>query len=176
VDRLAIAIAHDIVARLADLMRVLGLSKSKQTRLAKSAGVRPESVSGWMTGKHRPTWSRLKEWAEREGWPVAIFAEGGPMPSAVVPPLRLRSGDTAVTGVGDTEGSLPAELAQMIARDVGLAITRAVRQAHLDQSRAGLERLADTLLSLAVHFADNGDDNAEILRAVQRVRAMKLPG
>jgi len=59
----------------------------------------------------------------------------------------------------------------MIARDVGLAVARAIRRSHLDKTRAGIERLRDALLVLAVQFADQGDDNVEILQAVQRLGA-----
>jgi transcriptional regulator with XRE-family HTH domain len=74
-------VAGNIAKRIRDLCEALGVD---QKDLAPRAGVHPQQVSAWVTGKQRPTRTRLESWAIREGWPVAIFAEGGPMPLDVV--------------------------------------------------------------------------------------------
>lgn len=59
------------------------------------AGVIPEQVSSWVSDRHgaaMPPKSRLEVIARRGGWPVRIFAEGGPRPSeVVVTPLTATS-------------------------------------------------------------------------------------
>jgi transcriptional regulator with XRE-family HTH domain len=159
-----LAVANNIVDRLRDLRKALGV---EQQDLAGRAGVLPSQFSKWMTGKVVPPQNRLLTWARREHWPKEIFAEDGPMPSSVLV-------DGAVTGTGDLGDSLGRVVAPMIARDVGLAIARAIRQAQLDRTRTGIELLADILLDFAARLNDNHDEAGEIIRAVQRLRAVKI--
>lgn len=82
-------IATDIAERIKDLRKVLQSKPDKklpQEELGMRAGVRPSQVSQWERGVQQPSRSRLERWAEREGWPVDIFAEGGPKPSEVLSP------------------------------------------------------------------------------------------
>lgn len=74
-------VANAIAARLGDLRDVL---ETTQAALAIRAGVQSKQFSAWMTGRQRPPKTRLETWAKREGWPLEIFAEGGPMPSDVI--------------------------------------------------------------------------------------------
>lgn len=74
-------VARDIGKRIEELQGVLGVS---QEVLAKRAGVWPPQVSNWVQGKQKPTKRRLTDWAQREGWPLEIFAEGGKRPAALV--------------------------------------------------------------------------------------------
>lgn len=83
-------LAGDIANRLLDLVSVTGV---KHKELAKRAGVRPQQFSNWVGGDQKPPKSRLEHWAEREGWPIDIFSEGGPLPSTVL--SSLHSSDVA---------------------------------------------------------------------------------
>ena len=74
-------VASDIADRIKDLRRVLRTGSRgalSQEELGKRAGVRSSQVSQWERGVQQPSKSRLESWAEREGWPVTIFAEGAP--------------------------------------------------------------------------------------------------
>lgn len=73
--------ASDIAVRLRELLTICGWN---QMQMAGRAGVRPAQVGMWLAETQRPAKSRLAAWARREGWPVEIFAEGGPMPSTLV--------------------------------------------------------------------------------------------
>ncbi len=91
-------LASDIAERIRDLRRVLSGEPDRvvpQEELGKRAGVRPSQVSQWERGAQKPSRSRLERWAEREGWPVTIFAEGSPMPSDVLTPSASRDHETA---------------------------------------------------------------------------------
>ncbi len=85
-------LAADIAERIRDLRSVLSTgpkSSLSQEELGRRAGVRPSQVSQWERGVQQPSKSRLESWAEREGWPVTIFAEGSPSPSAALPSLTV---------------------------------------------------------------------------------------
>lgn len=90
-----LTVATDLAERLEDLWRALG--KPTWRRIAKRAGVHPQQLKQWrLPDGQRPPLRRLETWAQREGWPVGIFAEGGPMPSDVVYPdeeIRLERDD-----------------------------------------------------------------------------------
>lgn len=73
--------ARDIGLRIKDLRAVLGLD---QRPFGELAGVGYTQVSEWENGKATPPRGRLERLARRLGVPLAIFEEGGPMPSAVV--------------------------------------------------------------------------------------------
>ena len=78
-----LTVASDLADRLHDLWEALGRPQWKS--LAIRAGVHPQQLKQWRLQQgQRPPWRRLESWAQREGWPPAIFAEGGPMPSTVV--------------------------------------------------------------------------------------------
>lgn len=82
-------VARNIGDRIRRLRELLGREPSKplsQDDLGKRAGVRGSQVSQWERGVQRPSRSRLERWAEREGWPVAVFSEQGPPPDEIVPP------------------------------------------------------------------------------------------
>jgi len=75
-------LADDISIRIVDLRKkALGLT---QAALAVRAGVGTQQVSNWETGHQRPARTRLVSWADRERWPVEIFAQGGPLPSVAL--------------------------------------------------------------------------------------------
>ena len=85
--------ATNIAVRIRDLRKALsgGLT---QRQLAVRAGVSGKQVSKWEKGNQVPAQPRLSSWAEREGWPIAIFTEGGPMPASVVNgPVIKRAGE-----------------------------------------------------------------------------------
>ena len=85
-------LADNIAERIRDLRSVLSTgpkSSLSQEELGKRAGVRPSQVSQWERGVQQPSKSRLESWAEREGWPITIFAEGSPSPSAALPSLNV---------------------------------------------------------------------------------------
>ena len=75
--------ATNIAVRIRDLRKALsgGLT---QRQLAVRAGVSGKQGSKWEKGNQVPAQPRLSSWAEREGWPITIFTEGGPMPASVV--------------------------------------------------------------------------------------------
>ncbi len=76
-------LASDFKDRIADLIQALG--DIEPAKLAERAGVGAEQVRRWLRGDEvKPRQKSLERWAKREGWPVGIFAEGGPMPSTVV--------------------------------------------------------------------------------------------
>jgi transcriptional regulator with XRE-family HTH domain len=94
-------LASDIAERMKDLRRVLSTgpkSSLSQEELGRRAGVRPSQVSQWERGVQQPSKSRLESWAEREGWPVTIFAEGSPSPSVALPSLTAGAETRAPTG------------------------------------------------------------------------------
>ena len=74
---LAWILASDIAGRLRELLAVCGWN---QQQMAERVGVRPAQVGVWLAGTQIPAKSRLAAWARREGWPQAIFEDGGPMP------------------------------------------------------------------------------------------------
>ncbi len=91
-------VASDIAERIKDLRRVLGTGSRgmlSQEELGRRAGVRPSQVSQWERGVQHPSKSRLESWAEREGWPVTVFAEGEPKPSET---MSVAGGSTDVRG------------------------------------------------------------------------------
>lgn len=75
-------VAANIAERLQDLRIALGLRT--QIELGRRAGVGKQQVGKWLRGVQSPSRQRLDSWADREGWPIAIFEEGGPMPSTIV--------------------------------------------------------------------------------------------
>lgn len=79
---LSIVLASDIGLRLIDLRKATGLT---QQDLARRAGrSKADTWRAWEQGGHTPNARFFEDLAEREGWPVGIFAEGGPVPSEVV--------------------------------------------------------------------------------------------
>jgi transcriptional regulator with XRE-family HTH domain len=90
-------VASDIAARIADLRTVLGVS---QTVLGKRFGKGWKQAGAWERGEQRPHKTTLQHAEDINGWPVAIFAEGGPMPSQVVKRRQI-------TEVDDAEGDAP---------------------------------------------------------------------
>ena len=145
---MAWTVASDIADRIKNLREFLGGDTRKailQETLARRAGVRTSQVSQWERGAQSPSKSRLERWAEREGWPVEIFQDGGPMPTEVL----AASGSGGARGPearGGTDGAsndaneilarfyevmaeaircgrpLPPELAVLIQRMHGLAL------------------------------------------------------
>lgn len=89
-------LADDISSRIVDLRtKALGVT---QAALAVRAGVGTQQVSNWETGQQRPARTRLVSWADRERWPVEIFAQGGPLPSVA---LGAPASPNAIPGVID---------------------------------------------------------------------------
>ena len=81
-------LAADVSGRLHELCDELGLNL---TQFALRAGVRQQQVRNWLRGTQKPAKSRLEAWARREGWPVEMFAEGGPRPAAILVNLPASS-------------------------------------------------------------------------------------
>lgn len=78
---LAFRVARDIHARLAELRELLGESQEVfALRFARGW----KQVSAWENQRQAPPPSVLAWAASRNGWPVEIFAKGGPMPKAVI--------------------------------------------------------------------------------------------
>ena len=94
-------VAENIADRIAELKEALGIRT--QAELAKRAWVGKQQVGVWLRGTQQPSRQRLISWAEREGWPVAIFEEDGPMPRAVV-------NCTVNSTKGATEGEVRAAM------------------------------------------------------------------
>lgn len=166
-----LVVASDIISRLRDLKTAL---KASQAELARRAGVGPQAFSAWMTGKSPPPRIRLSTWAEREGWPLEIFLEGGPMPSTVLRPapkgtvrtdrvIREKgapylgdtserqggaTGDVRVTQLAETPGPL-SEVALMVAEKVGRVIEEFIRMDEAGNTRDGRAVLADALEDFA---------------------------
>ncbi len=93
-------LASDIAERIRDLREFLGAGPKgslSQEDLGKRAGVRPSQVSQWERGVQQPSKSRLESWAEREGWPVTIFADGEPKPSETLAPTPLSTRSSGTT-------------------------------------------------------------------------------
>lgn len=111
-------VASDIAERIKELRRFLGTGSKgilSQEELGKRAGVRPSQVSQWERGVQQPSKSRLESWAEREGWPVTIFAEGAPRPSQAMSSV---GGSPAVPGTSAIDEREPGSLdpAEILAR------------------------------------------------------------
>ncbi len=75
-------VASDFAGRIADLVEAL--KDIEPSALAERASVGTEQVRRWLRDEVKPRQKMLERWAKREGWPVNVFAEGGPMPSTVV--------------------------------------------------------------------------------------------
>ena len=78
---MAWAVAEDIPDRLRALKAALGCSWKE---LAERAGVGPSQMSVWLSGRQKPSRSRLEAWANREGWSLDVFAAGRVMPTVGV--------------------------------------------------------------------------------------------
>jgi DNA-binding XRE family transcriptional regulator len=73
-------LASNIARRLKDLRQVMGWSHDDMADLV---GRSPELIDDWERGKKEPPQSALKRLADEFEWSVAMFVEGGPMPSDV---------------------------------------------------------------------------------------------
>jgi len=76
-------LASDIARRLVDLREVMGWTQPELGRQVRR-GYR--QVLAWEKGKVEPPKRVLEELADSHRWPLAIFSEGGPMPSDVLTP------------------------------------------------------------------------------------------
>lgn len=74
-------VAGNIAERLENLRKCLGL---KQPGFAKLFGRGRKQASAWKHKRQTPPPAVLEWAAQQNGWPLAIFAEGGPMPSEIV--------------------------------------------------------------------------------------------
>ena len=97
--------AENIADRIDDLKKALGIRHNRE--LAERAGVGKQQVGAWIRGQQRPSQSRLASWAKREGWPISIFEEGGPMPHLVV-------NGTVNTPSRPTDGEIGAALEVLV--------------------------------------------------------------
>lgn len=88
-------VAGDIGGRLAELRQLLG---ETQREFAARFGRQQNQVGYWERGEYVPPRSVLERGADRHGWPIVIFTEGGPRPGDVLA-ARLESGSrVAETG------------------------------------------------------------------------------
>lgn len=88
-------VAPDIGVRLAELRQHLGLT---QEAFAVLFGRGWKQVSAWENGHAAPPRSVLARAAMQHGWPVRVFAVGGPRPSEAV---NARLGPAAGTSAAD---------------------------------------------------------------------------
>lgn len=93
-------IAKDIDKRLRDLRSHLDWG---QADLGLATGRNAQAVSGWETRKNVPTKSTLERLARYLNAPVAIFSEGGPMPSKAVKRPAPGTAPSA-SGLADADG------------------------------------------------------------------------
>jgi len=131
-------IASDFAARIKNLREVLGLT---QAALGMMLGVNGSQVSMWERGEQRPHKKSLNRWAEEQGWPVKIFAEGGPMPLDAV---NL-----------DANGTLGVEAA-MVLRKIGKASEALSRASGLLADGATEEAKAVLRRTIRVEDYDEG--------------------
>ena len=91
-------IARDFPARIKNLRLVLGggVKPCSQRVLGEIFGVNGSQVSIWERGGQKPHQKTLTRIAGEQGWPVKIFAEGGPMPLDAV---NLDANGTPEAGV-----------------------------------------------------------------------------
>jgi transcriptional regulator with XRE-family HTH domain len=99
-------VASDVGRRLAELRELLG---ETQRDFAARFGRGWKQVSMWERGHQRPRPSVLVLAAQKNGWPLGIFEEGGPRPAeigvkALKSPVETRTGDrTAPRSPSDPE-------------------------------------------------------------------------
>ena len=74
-------VATDIAGRILELRAVTGLT---QDGLGELAGVNGRQVYAWEKGHAIPPRTKLERLARHQGWPVDMFAEGGPRPRTCV--------------------------------------------------------------------------------------------
>lgn len=102
-----LTVASDLAERMDDLWEVLG--KPHWKSLAIRAGVHQQQLKQWRVRRQRPPWRRLESWAQREGWPAEIFAEGGPMPSTVLQRVAKRPHNVAERSLRPGQGRTEIE-------------------------------------------------------------------
>jgi transcriptional regulator with XRE-family HTH domain len=137
-------LASDIAGRIRRIREALGAPGEplSQSELARRAGVRASQVSQWERGAQRPSRSRLERWADREGWPIAVFQEGGPLPS---PALRDDAGAESPRPVDGA--TVPRDLDELLARFYHLMADAAARGQPVP---AELARLMDGMYRAAI--------------------------
>jgi len=95
------SVAKDIAGRIKELRRdILGLT---QPQFGDLVGVLGQQVSSWERGLATPPKSKLERLAEEQGWPLEVFAEGGPRPGTRIkgpmPPPKRRTRREGCQGV-----------------------------------------------------------------------------
>lgn len=99
--------AENIAERLKDL-RVVVLGRETQRIFGERFGRAWKQAGIWERGESRPSPSTIELAARKNGWPLSIFSEGGPMPSE----LLGKGKETglvreSVARYGDAEGDEP---------------------------------------------------------------------
>lgn len=74
-------LAPDIAERIRELREAAGWS---QTQFGAILSRHEDSISNWERGTTKPPIGVLERLCQRFGWPVAIFAKGGPRPGDVI--------------------------------------------------------------------------------------------
>jgi transcriptional regulator with XRE-family HTH domain len=135
-------VASDVGRRLAELRELLG---ETQRDFAARFGRGWKQVSMWERGHQRPRPSVLVLAAQKNGWPLGIFEEGGPRPAeigvkALKSPVETRTGDrTAPRSPSPGRRKEDIELrAVVLASDPERAVRRSVLAL---QEQATLARL-----------------------------------
>lgn len=145
--------AENIGTRIKDLRTALGLD---QRPFGELAGVGYTQVSEWENGKATPPRGRLERLARRLELPLAIFEEGGPMPSGAVnrpvngPGAAARVFVPAATQAALTrllalaseagpEGMIPAAVVRAAAAEAIYALGRDAATLSLGAARAARE-------------------------------------
>lgn len=164
--------AKGIASRIVNLRDTLGLN---QRELARRAGVRHKQITAWIQGRQTPTETRLESWAEREGWPVEIFAEDGPMPSEVIGDRRLRSGDSPVTHGEQMLEPPDRRGITMIAQQVARCIQQTLDSNELPYSQAARESVAHALYAFASELRRDGADVSDLTLLALNLMGAKGP-
>jgi len=107
----------EFAERIAELREALGEGDAE---MAERFGRAPKQIGVWRNGGQAPHDRTLRRVAERNGWPVAMFYDGGPRPATVVnqpvnAPTAGRSWKVAEPGQSAPYGALAAQGAAMMA-------------------------------------------------------------
>lgn len=113
-------LAKDIGTRLVELRGILGWS---QTELGEAVDRDRGAIGRWERGKGAPPMGVLYKLTAEYGWPMAMFEQGGPRPSAVVTPPQRLEGARSPTGATIPVDHIERVLLGAVGRVMGYAET-----------------------------------------------------
>jgi hypothetical protein len=126
-------VAADLPARLVELREVLGDDASEFTA---RFGRKRKQFYAWRKARQLPPKGVLEDAAARNGWPIAVFAEGGTMPrKAVNSPVYERKQTRPRESSPPPYGASDAELGALPPDQVLFRLSRELAD-YLDQGRA----------------------------------------